>query len=340
MDLQCIFCVLLYHIKRTKRNTYLTNILKPLKQDIVSGEVLRLYNNIKVDNCDQQMNYTQTNNNPNMNLYRLSGLPNMPIIDNYSPSLEKYANMQNQEMNENNLTDPNAFLYQFLHGNEYSMQFEMPLNEDTPNQSHLINPQYNPDNLHLVWGVRNNVNNGNVMNKQKHCSSKQAIYLKKDDFLKSSHKEIDQILIKGDREHFEYLKSLEDDLKNLSVTKTNPLFTETKTYQNDLNITQRPCNKLNGTIVSIPIEHEEQEPITYTDNNSQFNKTKTTHQQPVIKKDDRNSKVLNLVNQNIYLPPAPSINMFPNKLDQSNLLESTNGTSFNIQNLSTTNLKT
>ena len=60
----------------------------------------------------------------------------------------------------------------------------------------------------------------------------------------------------------------------------------------------------------------------------------------MIKKDDRNSKVLNLVNQNIYLPPAPSINMFPNKLDQSNLLESTNGTSFNIQNLSTTNLKT
>lgn len=46
IDLPCIAIVLAYHVNRTRRNSYLQKMIKPLKRDIMSGKVLKSYNNL------------------------------------------------------------------------------------------------------------------------------------------------------------------------------------------------------------------------------------------------------------------------------------------------------
>ena len=48
-NLPCIFFILFYHINLTKKNIYLKNIMMPLKDSIINGDVLKIYNSIKID---------------------------------------------------------------------------------------------------------------------------------------------------------------------------------------------------------------------------------------------------------------------------------------------------
>jgi len=42
LDLPCIFFILIYHINISKKNAYLRNIMLPLKDSIINGDVLKV----------------------------------------------------------------------------------------------------------------------------------------------------------------------------------------------------------------------------------------------------------------------------------------------------------
>lgn len=131
--------VLCYHAHKIKRNNYLQDMLQPLKNNIVNGEVLKIYNNIKVDEFEKPGSVVQISEQP--------------------------ATVNSSVKNNNNMERPNRYI--FNHNMNHPIYLRKCKEELTPEmksqpfksiknydkeEALMENNEYSMDGLHLVYG--------------------------------------------------------------------------------------------------------------------------------------------------------------------------------------------
>ena len=130
INIPCITIILVYHLDKSKRNKYLNNMLKPLQQNIMNGEVLKQYNNLKLD---------QNMANENSGLNKFPVFIPMPRPENFHNHLKESAKVNlNREENSNGQNINNCVYYRFKNPDEKILIQVRPTQADAF-KHHFIN---------------------------------------------------------------------------------------------------------------------------------------------------------------------------------------------------------
>ena len=294
----------MYHIKKTKRSNYLHDMLRPIKNNIINGEALRIYNNLNIDSVEQ------------------------PSQTNQEIYIESH-----HESNASNKTQSNPFgntyVYKFSQNANHSVYLK-PANTslrfirfETDKSNSFTSNDYDQNALHLVWGIDNNNNIAQKANKASESETDQVAVTPQ--VLVSNQRQeqsnlnrvfslssptLNRILESATVEHHTHLDSFKNQIKLVPGTTTNPLFEAsidesdprlngvlTRSNSLDQNKLSQGSSKYEGPIIKLLIKDNQL---------VSFNKTPaaTCSEQTA---NFKGSKSVNLGNRHIYLPPAPTI---------------------------------
>ncbi|CAF1023794.1 unnamed protein product [Brachionus calyciflorus] len=102
IDLPCIGIILAYHINRTRRNNFLKKMIKPLKKNIMNGEVLKSYNNL-----DTSFSYPLVNSMPEPLVINTKSPVEKNHSEKFSPEFKANIGFKiNEKNNETFESDP------------------------------------------------------------------------------------------------------------------------------------------------------------------------------------------------------------------------------------------
>lgn len=126
IDLPCIGIILAYHINRTRRNEFLKKMLKPIKRDILNGEVLKSYNNLDIDTRVNNVQYPAIDTMPLPSLFDYSGQHTQSSLPLGFADLKENLNDQSTSTDEQSepiqqQQQQNAFYYKFLPNSNYEI---------------------------------------------------------------------------------------------------------------------------------------------------------------------------------------------------------------------------
>ena len=94
INIPCLIIVLIYYFHKTKRESQLKQMLKPIKQNILNGEMLKRYENVAIDEINDE------NNNNNNNNDKQSTLNETLIKKTIDALIAKLDNVENDNKNE------------------------------------------------------------------------------------------------------------------------------------------------------------------------------------------------------------------------------------------------
>jgi hypothetical protein len=192
IDIPCIAIIVLYFLNKSKRKKYLNNMLKPLQENIINGEVLKQYNNLKLDQTMAKTVYDQKNQ-PNKfpafvpmphrehvtHLINASEPPHLVQKKLQTNPNRVYYRFQNPENNKITIqvkpSQTNSLKHHFVNVGEIKMstaQQNQKFNFDMDNglvpfdqlrsfKSDVMTSSSNsndPSGLHLVWGINGGEN--------------------------------------------------------------------------------------------------------------------------------------------------------------------------------------
>lgn len=153
-NLPCVLFILIYHINVTKKNVYLKNLMMPLKDSIINGDVLKIYNSIKIDNFEvpSEMHHSMpVNLNHSATSASMANDASMSHAHNTSNQIKASAvvTFSDRKLDEYNYK-PNTYFYRFSPHKNYSIQLKpaqhMPVDDcQETSQTNDLNA------LHLVW---------------------------------------------------------------------------------------------------------------------------------------------------------------------------------------------
>ena len=291
-------------------------MLQPIKNNIINGEALRIYNNLNIDSFDQ--------------------LSQTPPNGDLSTNQEIYID-SHHETNASNKPQPNPFgntyVYKFSQNANHSVYLK-PANtslkfirfdaeKSNPQTNSFTSKDYDQNALHLVWGVDNNNNITQPAKKEIESETEQVTLTPQALVMNHRHEKINlnrvfslssptlnRILESATVEHHHQLDSFKNQIKLVPGTTTNPLFEAsidesdprlmnvlTRSNSLDQNKLSQSSSRYEGPIIKLLIKDNQL---------VSFNKS------PVAACLEQStnfkcSKSLNLGNHHIYLPPAPTI---------------------------------
>ena len=124
INLPCITIILVYHVDKTKRNKYLNNMLKPLQQNIMNGEVLKQYNNLKLD-----QNEADASKFPVVFPMPHIEKTKKDVVVNSSIQSSLTASQLTADTNNNNNNINDAAVANYANQNRYYYKFNNPENK-------------------------------------------------------------------------------------------------------------------------------------------------------------------------------------------------------------------
>lgn len=318
IDLPCIGIILAYHVNRTKRNNFLRNMLKPLKRNIMNGEVLKSYNNLKIDpNSNSNTNYPVVETMPLPQFYDKNSdtcLIGFNQRDNASDKSDSNisstlsnasTSSQEHEQSSEFEQEKNTYYFKFAPGSNYEIQVR-------PSKTgQFVQRFVNIDDIKI------NRNLNNEFDPYKANSS-------------SGRKQSPIKLIKS---------------QNIASYKTEQLENskyfdkETRPKNNRISYMSLEKNlEFTENDVSIPIEFESNKNRNLREEYLNEQKYDFNNQSQTLKSDQemqeeylslkKNRKTLNVSNHQIYLPPASSMIQTP----RHEVIYSENGNGGDSQN--------
>lgn len=249
-------------------------MLQPLKNNIVNGEVLKIYNNIKLDPFEQPTNNCQVSN---------------PLTHQHSEDINPVSQ---------NTNAPNRYLYRFSNNqaiylkevkNIAKTEDQLVHKKTIPQQDKTIeNFNYDKKALRLTWGKNptsiQSQDQLNVINEtcEDSFTNDEIIahhYYKENAYTRSENKLIDDLnsvssrpnyqndsisvdAVFNQKQHIEnsnYIQMMQNEFNKLPVVKANPLYMHNITQNCQKQLPRRSNSLSNKAIeqdMDIPIEYE------------------------------------------------------------------------------------
>lgn len=146
LDIPCLIFVIYYHVSKLKHNKYLQDMLQPLKTNIINGEVLKIYNNVKLDSWEEPKHVIQLSDQ-SKKLSEFSPVPPASVVsDQYAfrPNMYIYKFNKNQPIHLKQSESSKKYK------NKCRNDEEALINSDDKNSPN----EYDKNSLHLVWGQK------------------------------------------------------------------------------------------------------------------------------------------------------------------------------------------